>query len=93
MHDVIVCDEEFESASAEIRKACRKIDWIVSLYLQIMEKACKTGVMAGETAEALNANVAYAAQLRDAASLIAERHFMVKQYFLDAVDSADDYLY
>ena len=38
MHDVIVCDEEFESASAEIRKACRKIDWIVSLYLQIMEK-------------------------------------------------------
>ena len=93
MHDVIVCDEEFESASAAIQKACRKIDRIVSLYLLIMENACKTGVMAGETAEALKAYISYAAKLKDVADSIGEHHSTAKQYFLDAVDSADDYLY
>lgn len=93
MHDVIICDEEFESAASVVQRACSKIEQLVSLYLRIMENACNNGVVSGETAEALKVYVGYAERLKDVTDLIAEHHSLVNQYFLDAVDTADNYLY
>lgn len=93
MHDVVICDEEFESAATSVQRACNKIEQIVSLYLRIMKNACNHGVVSGETAEALKVYVEYAERLKDVTDLIAEHHSLVNQYFLDAVDTADDYLY
>ena len=93
MHDVIVCDEEFESVAGIVKKACSKINMIVSLNLTIMEDACNTGVASGDTAKALEMYVKYAQKLKGVAGSIADQHSTASQFFLDAVDAADDYLY
>ena len=93
MHDVIVCDEEFESVASIVKKACSKIDMIVALYLTIMEDACNSGVASGDTAKALETYVNHAQKLKGVAGSIADRHSSTSQFFLDSVDAADDYLY
>lgn len=93
MHDVIVYDEEFESAASAIQRICSKIDALASSYLKIMEDTSSNGVVSGDTAKALDVYVKYAQKLKDVAGSIAEHHSSVSQLFLDAVDAADDYLY
>ena len=93
MHDVIVCDEEFESVATFVQKACNKIDLAISSYLNIMDNAKGSGVVSGDTAKALDTYIKYAQRLKDVAGSIAEQHSTASQFFLDAVDAADDYLY
>lgn len=93
MHDVIVCDEEFESAATVIKDLCGKIDTIVSSYLRIMENVCSQAVVSGGTADALALHVEHAKALKGIAGPIAQQNSSVSKSFLDAVDTADDYLY
>lgn len=93
MHDVIICDEEFESASDSVSYACHRLEKFIWYYILIMKKVCSEGLVSGGASDAMKVYLEYAQRLKDVADLIAETHNMVKVMLLEDIDSADKYLY
>lgn len=93
MHDVIVCDEEFESSAAAIRKACNSMETYLGVYIRIMDRVCENGITSGNTASAIRTYLSYAKRLRDVADEIASAHSESATLLLKAIDAADTYLY
>ena len=93
MHNVIVVDEEFESASQRIIATCADIDELIDKYLNSLQEVNRVGVVSGETALALREYVHFAEKLRDLAGLFAARHQTIATDFVNTIDETDSYFY
>ena len=93
MHDVIISESEFESLTTTIEIACAKIDTLIDDYLALLQKACTSGAVAGDTAIALRTYANYANRLKGIAVAFSGHHASVTSNFLETVDATDSYLY
>ena len=93
MHDVIVCDEEFEQAASAISNACQELETLMRTYLLLMEGMTKMSTVSGATGDALRTYVNAAKGLKGALPLLAEHNSLITRDFLRQIDDADRYLF
>ena len=93
MHDVIVCDEEFEQASSAVSDVCQDLENLMRTYLRLMEGMTKLSTVSGATGDALRAYVNAAKGLKGVLPLLAEQNSLIARDFLRKIDEADRYLF
>lgn len=93
MHDVIVYDEEHQSASAAIHEALVKLDELFSGFVKELETVSTNGTIEGRTAESLRAYAKEASAVQKTIAKISGFHQKSSRLFLQDVDEADRKLF
>ncbi|MBR4575940.1 MAG: hypothetical protein IKO25_01940 [Clostridia bacterium] len=93
MHDVIICDEEYQTAAGAITAALNKLDRLFADYTKELETISRNGVIEGNRGKALNAYAREAETVRAAIQKIAEGHAKASRAFLLDIDTADRELF
>ena len=93
MHDVIVCDEEFEQAASTVSDVCSQLEDLLRGYLFVMDQVTKVGAMSGKTGEAMKDYVSAAKELKGLLPLLAEHNSLICRDFVRDIDEADRYLF
>lgn len=93
MHDVVIVDEEFNSAAKIIETTSKQIDTLIDEYIKTLNEACCVGIRFGETAMALRTFTSYAEKLKGLAGEFAKQHRTMSTDFLNVVDRTDSYFY
>jgi hypothetical protein len=89
MHDVIVYDEEYQSAAAAIDKALTQLDSLFSSYISTLKSISTNGTIEGQAAQALKTYAEQAVDVQKAISVIASCHQRTSKAFLADVDETD----
>ena len=92
MHDVIVCDEEYQSASTAIRTALMQLDMVFMEYTRAL-KQISNSVLAGNRGDALRSYADKAEEVRGIIADIADQHTKACSCFLQDVDETDAGMY
>ncbi len=93
MHDVIVCDEEFEQAAGTVSDVCSQLEDLLRGYLFVMEQVTRIGAVSGKTGNAMKAYVSAAKELKGVLTQLAEHNSLICRDFLRDIDEADRYLF
>ena len=93
MADIIISDDFVDGAGQFISTETQKIEETLTSYLRIMQSVSETGIMEGDTAEALKIFIAAAARLQGVFSNLGSCTKRACTNFIEKVDDADEYLY
>lgn len=92
-HDLKVDEEYIRTESSYIRNSLCTLDLALTFYISILEAASKQGIKSGATADALNAYIECARQLKGDMKMAGRNVKSLMNNYLLAIDDADQYLF
>lgn len=93
MSEIKIDDDYIKTATTYLKQRYSDLQTGVDDYISIMNNILGTAIIEGETAEALQTYMTYVENLSDALLPLGEECDEIANYFLIAVDQADDVLY
>ena len=91
--DLVVNDEEFESASKKFGAFQENLLNAINQYETILTDSCKDAVLAGATHDAMIAYLEYVAKVKVIVEDLSGRYTTIVNDFIRELEQADDYLY
>ena len=93
MADIVICDEFVNKTGTWIAEETKKMETALDIYLNIMQDISATGIIEGDTAEALKLFISTAEILKGKFSNMGQCTEQACKNFISKVDDADQYLY